>query len=185
MFFSFCFRFRLLWLDKFKPEQVKTVRKAMETAIKTAMKEDTPAAVSTADKDTSGSSDEGSDEDLFADITSQDTMRTGSVRKGRSLKGKAQALVETWLDSQSKMTLDDATFLGEPILVKLFVKYNTAMPSSAAVEWLFSMGKDILRAKRAALSDANFEMLMFLKGNMHLKLDPELESKEAKSKTKR
>jgi hypothetical protein len=45
--------------------------------------------------------------------------------------------------------------------------YNTAVPSSAAVERFFSQGKDILRAKRATLSDYNFEMLMFLRGNRH------------------
>ena len=45
--------------------------------------------------------------------------------------------------------------------------HNTAIPSSAAVERLFSIGKDILTAKRAKLSDANFERLMFMKGNQH------------------
>ncbi len=50
----------------------------------------------------------------------------------------------------------------------LFCKYNTPIPSSAAVERMFSMGKDILRAKRATLSDENFNMLMFMKGNRHI-----------------
>ena len=48
---------------------------------------------------------------------------------------------------------------------------NTANPLSAAVERLFSVGKDIgprLTAKRANLSEANFENLMFMKGNQHL-----------------
>ena len=53
------------------------------------------------------------------------------------------------------------------MLVDLFIRYNTAIPSSAAVERLFSNGKDILTAKRAKLSDANFERLMFMKGNQH------------------
>jgi hypothetical protein len=48
----------------------------------------------------------------------------------------------------------------------LFCKYNTPIPSSAAVECLFSAGKDILRAKRVGLSDENFKMLMFIKGNL-------------------
>ena len=59
------------------------------------------------------------------------------------------------------------TFLGEPVLVKLFVQYNTTIPSSAAVEQIFSIGKDVLKPKRASLSDKNFERLMFLKGNDH------------------
>ncbi len=57
------------------------------------------------------------------------------------------------------------TFLGEPVLVTLFVQYNTTIPSSAAVEQIFSTGKDILKLKRVSLSDKNFERLMFLKGN--------------------
>ena len=52
-------------------------------------------------------------------------------------------------------------------MVKLFVQYNTTIPSSAAVERIFSTGKDILKLKRASLSDKNFERLMFLKGNDH------------------
>jgi hypothetical protein len=76
-------------------------------------------------------------------------------------------MLVTWLDNVSRADYSDATFLGEPVLISLFVKYNTAIPSSAAVERFFSIGKDILRAKRSSLSDTNFDMLMFLKGNQH------------------
>jgi hypothetical protein len=83
------------------------------------------------------------------------------------LRSKAESLVATWLDQDSKQDYTDMTFLGEPVLVKLFVQYNTTIPSSAAVERIFSTGKDILKPKRASLSDKNFERLMFLKGNDH------------------
>lgn len=49
-----------------------------------------------------------------------------------------------------------------------FVRFNTTLPSSASVERLFSVGKDILRPKRCRLTDFNFEMVMFLRINMHL-----------------
>jgi hypothetical protein len=49
----------------------------------------------------------------------------------------------------------------------LLVKFNTPVPSSAAVERIFSVGKDILRAEKTNLSDETFHRLMFLKGNKH------------------
>ena len=49
-------------------------------------------------------------------------------------------------------------------LRKMFIKLNTPIPSSAAVERLFSLGKDVLRPKRSDMSDDHFEMAVFLKG---------------------
>jgi len=46
-----------------------------------------------------------------------------------------------------------------------FFRYNTPIPSSAAVERMFSMGKDILKPKRSKMSDEHFQMLVFLRGN--------------------
>ena len=48
---------------------------------------------------------------------------------------------------------------------QVFVRYNTAIPSSAAVERVFPLGKDILKPKRCGLSDEHFDMLVFLKHN--------------------
>ncbi|QQP39724.1 Uncharacterized protein FKW44_000953, partial [Caligus rogercresseyi] len=52
--------------------------------------------------------------------------------------------------------------------MELFIKYNTPLPSSAAVERLFSMASDVLRAKRSCLTAENFENLIFMKGNMDI-----------------
>ncbi|QQP36697.1 Uncharacterized protein FKW44_021870, partial [Caligus rogercresseyi] len=43
-----------------------------------------------------------------------------------------------------------------------------AAPNSAAVERLFSMASDVLRAKRSCLTAENFENLIFMKGNMDI-----------------
>ena len=51
------------------------------------------------------------------------------------------------------------------ISVSLQFQYNTTLPSSAAVERLFSLGKDISKPKRCGLSNEHFEILAFLKGN--------------------
>jgi hypothetical protein len=52
-----------------------------------------------------------------------------------------------------------------PIIKKLFLKYNTALPTSAAVERIFSLGGRILSPLRTKLGDFNFESLMFLRSN--------------------
>ena len=52
--------------------------------------------------------------------------------------------------------------------VDLFIKYNTPIPSSAAVECIFSTAGDIIRPKRSSLAASKFEELVFMKGNMDL-----------------
>ena len=46
----------------------------------------------------------------------------------------------------------------------MFIHLNTAILSSAAIERLFSVGKDVLKPKRSGLTDQHFEMQVFLKG---------------------
>ena len=48
---------------------------------------------------------------------------------------------------------------------QLFLRYNTALSSSAPVEWLFSSGSLILSKKWNRLSDKLFERLLMLKTN--------------------
>lgn len=53
-------------------------------------------------------------------------------------------------------------------LKRCFMHYNAPLPSSASVERLFSVGKDILRPKRCRMSDQHFEMAMFLRTNANI-----------------
>lgn len=64
--------------------------------------------------------------------------------------------------------LTDSAFMGEKVFIDSFIKYNTAVPSSAAVERMFSSAKEIFRDKRASLGDDSFDRLVFMKGNMHI-----------------
>ena len=52
--------------------------------------------------------------------------------------------------------------------IHVFLRYNTLILSSAAVERLFSLGSDIIKPKRSRLTAENFERLVFLKGNNDL-----------------
>ena len=46
-----------------------------------------------------------------------------------------------------------AALISNMTLGELFVKYNTGITSSAAVECLFSLGKQVLELKRSVLSN--------------------------------
>ena len=52
-----------------------------------------------------------------------------------------------------------------PAAKKVFLRYNSALPSSAPVEILFSFADMIHSPKRSRLSDKLFEYLVFLRGN--------------------
>uniref|UniRef100_UPI00358FB577 uncharacterized protein n=1 Tax=Myxine glutinosa TaxID=7769 RepID=UPI00358FB577 len=151
--------FHLTWLEQHDASQVSNVKKAMGSTVETAMREMSDDASST-----------GEVEDDEADFFEGMTHSQKHANSHKSTTSKVQALVMAWLEDIWKKDdkLMDMAFRKEPVLMCVFAKYNTAVPSSASVERLLSMGKDVIRSKRATLSDANFERLMFLKGNRHL-----------------
>ncbi|KAF2359741.1 SH2 domain [Trinorchestia longiramus] len=62
-------------------------------------------------------------------------------------------------------SLPDPAVNSEDVLIDLILRYNTAMPSTAAVELLFSLDKDIVRAKKSSLYEENFNMFMLTEEN--------------------
>lgn len=52
-----------------------------------------------------------------------------------------------------------------PKIKKLFIKYNTALPSSASVERMFSVGGSVLTPQRGHLNDDTMEQQILLKIN--------------------
>ena len=101
---------------------------------------------------------ESDETDFFSMLTSQSDEQTSECTN-------ASKIVTEYLDGPLEKTVSANSFGANKILKTLFIEFNTSIPSGAGVERLFSLGKDVLRSKRAGLSDTHFEMLVFLKGN--------------------
>jgi hypothetical protein len=118
------------------------------------------------------------------EIGGGDTQQDVEDDPFRYMMEEEAVATESPLDEDMKKTLDEWNkircnrnscinpdqfpLLHRAAWVDLFIKYNTPLPSSAAVERLFSIGSDILRAKRSSLTADNFEKLVFIKGNLQL-----------------
>jgi hypothetical protein len=69
----------------------------------------------------------------------------------------------------SKSPTKNLNILNEmPTVKKVFLKFNTPLPSSAAVERIFSIGGAVLSKKRGRMNDINFENVLMLKCNKSL-----------------
>jgi hypothetical protein len=74
---------------------------------------------------------------------------------------ESQNLLSFYFSAEEK----SLTFLmnkGCKLIKTLFQRFNTALPSSAAVERVFSIAKNVLKDSRCRLSDENFERQFFL-----------------------
>jgi hypothetical protein len=74
--------------------------------------------------------------------------------------------VEKFLNGKAVWNKVDHTSLG--CMLPLYLKTNTPLPSSAAVERLFSLAGRLFVPLRASLNDETFKQLIFLRANEHL-----------------
>ena len=109
-----------------------------------------------------------------------DTAEVTEVRQREEVEEIVKKTLKEWKRVVVSVPLSHDLFPTQyrDAWLDLFKKYNTPLPSSAAVERLFSAAGDILRSKRASLSNHNFERLVFLRGNMHLLKNKMLKEKK-------
>jgi hypothetical protein len=108
--------------------------------------------------------------DRFKHWKGQGEVIEGGAQNG--LKSEIEGTYASWnrgsVDSEISISCNHFPLLQRSAWLHIFSKYNTPLPSSAAVERMFSFGSDILRPKRSTLTATNFETLVFVKGNSHL-----------------
>lgn len=93
----------------------------------------------------------------FAENSEADAQNTA-----QGMSNKCDLEVLQYLEDKKK---DLTSLHSYPLVKKVFIRYNAVLPSSAAVERLFSFAGIITRPHRRAMSDKTFEHLLLLKGN--------------------
>ena len=104
------------------------------------------------------------DDDFFDDVYGSSS---GQSQRNSEVEFNAEQCVINYLNSHQPR---QKAFTDYPILIRAFIKFNTPLPSSAPSERLFSLGKEVLRARRASMTDENFNQTMFLRANEGLDL---------------
>ena len=82
--------------------------------------------------------------------------------------GESEIIVQSFLNERLIKGSFSTKSILNTYLKELFIIFNNSIPSSTAVERMFSSGKDILKPKRSILSDKHFEILAFLRPNKQI-----------------
>ncbi|XP_061463403.1 uncharacterized protein LOC133375629 isoform X1 [Rhineura floridana] len=109
-------------------------------------------------------SDQSSDKDQEGDDLEDDFFNFLPQGKKSAVDTAEEELVR-YLRSPSR---EVSSLHGFPRVLRCFLQHNTGMPSSAAVECLFSTGGNVMTVKRNSLSDMLFEHLVLLRHNKHI-----------------
>jgi hypothetical protein len=156
---------------RYLPESEQHVKKALLIATVLALSEDVQDAANGASGSGSQASSFGSQE-----IAGSSSSITGDLadepcdlfafmdRHPAALATPASYTVLEEIDRY--LTSTDGTLeslQAYPQLVKTFLKYNSSLPSSAAVERLFSCAGQILVPRRCKVGDKMFDKLVFLR----------------------
>lgn len=152
-------RFKMRWFSGLRDENIITTCKdiqswVLEAALELDQVQQSEVAV-----------DENIEGDPFFDFK-EDFNSLISLISSSNQSQYEYELLRYLNDSRSNIQM----LTDYPMMKKLFIKYNSVLPSSAPVERLFSFAQIINAPRRHALSDINFEKLVLLKSNSTLRI---------------
>ncbi|XP_061489481.1 uncharacterized protein LOC133387824 [Rhineura floridana] len=146
-------RFKLDWLELCQAA-THTNKYTMEALLKAEIK------MGVLNED----SDQSSDKDQEGDDLEDDFFNFLPQGKKSAVDTAEEELVR-YLRSPSR---EVSSLHGFPRVLRCFLQHNTGMPSSAAVERLFSTGGNVMTVKRHSLSNMLFEHLVLLRHNRNI-----------------
>ena len=110
--------------------------------------------------------------EALEDQPSSQLSQDAQQEKGRSFFKKIPKVTDTAANEVGRFFLDPSeglqSILAYPRVKKVFIKYNTILPSSASSERLFSRAKLVLRRTRQRIGDDSFESQLLLSANKAL-----------------
>lgn len=149
-------QFKLRWLGEPKKADARSLLYQYATSIQVQQQQQQAlqaiALTSSPHPVIENASDNVSQEDDFFCFTAQQAPQNTD----------AETQVDMFLTDTST---DIQSINRYPLIEMLFLKYNTALPSSAPVERLFSLGGQILTPRRNRLTPEHFERQLLLRAN--------------------
>jgi hypothetical protein len=147
-------KYKLLWVPPDKRETVVALFKECVLQCARTLNTHTDSGVAIA-----ANTNETTNEDCEDDYGFNEAVRD------RSLAHKLEVQIASYMmDPDKNLKMLDKY----PEVKAVFMKFNTTLPSSGAVERLFSVAGQIQTPRRNRLSDKMFQELLLLRANKHL-----------------
>ena len=155
--------YTLAVLKKITPDKVSSVKELLKKALKDRVNTEVNPKLSSTESNIVAP-DPGVEGLLLEDEIEE------TSRKEEEWDEALNKAINRWRRSHTAVALGRNLFPVEyrEAWVSTFIKFNTPIPSSAAIERVFSIAGDIMRPKRSSLAAHNFEKLVFVKGNADL-----------------